>query len=251
MYFEHLRARRIAMDDMERYGDYNEIDVPPGKNPVLTLIKIVAVILIFAIIGFVGFRIFTINYYPKEMKSIYFTEALESYYNKHGGDITVYTQKLYAPYDDEKEGNFICDHLRFVPDAGHLQVTVRFNNSLFDDIERDYGIKLDPNDRSVFTFRLWLSGDDTGTGRLVDVVWDEFLMYQYAKVVFDEVDFDNVIGAKKDNWICLEILIDGVQDKDKKTGEKHDRIYRIAVLENMEKYTSIKEYELKNSEVPR
>ena len=27
------------MDDLERYGDYNEIDEPPTKNPVLTVIK--------------------------------------------------------------------------------------------------------------------------------------------------------------------------------------------------------------------
>ena len=38
------------MDDMERYGDYNEVDEPPRKSPVLKLLWL-TVILAIASVG--------------------------------------------------------------------------------------------------------------------------------------------------------------------------------------------------------
>ena len=239
------------MDDMERYGDYNEIDTPPGKSPVLRVIKIVAVVLIFAIIGFVGFRIFTINYYPESVKSLYFGDALTDYYNEKNGNITVYTQKLYAPYDDEKEGNFFCDHLRFVREAGTLQITMRYNISLADDLMMKYGTKVDLENQDVFNFSLWRSGDGATVGRLVHAEWDEFLMYRYVKLVFEDVDFSVLDDTDKDNWLSLQITVDGIKETDKKTNTQTDKLFRILVYENQEKYTGFKVYQPSSSEVPK
>ena len=239
------------MDDMERYGDYNEIDTPPGKSPVLRVIKIVAVVLIFSIIGFVGFRIFTINYYPESVKSLHFGPALTDYYNKNNGNITVYTQKLYAPYDDEKDGNFFCDHLRFVREAGTLQVTMRYNIAVEENFQMKYGAKVDLENRGIFNFSLWRSGDRASVGRLIHAEWDEFLMYRYVKLVFEDVDFSALDNTKEDNWLCLQITVDGVQQTDKKTGAKSDKLFRILVYENLEKYTGFKEYNRSPSEVPK
>ena len=99
------------MDDLERYGDYNEIDEPPTKNPVLTVIKFAALAIIVAVVGLLGFRIFLFNHRPDTMKSIYFTETLTEYYNSTDGNIGALTQKLRSPYDDKDEGNFFCDNL--------------------------------------------------------------------------------------------------------------------------------------------
>ena len=239
------------MDDMERYGDYNEIDTPPGKSPVLRVIKIVAVVLIFAIIGFVGFRIFTINYYPDSVKTLYFSDALTEYYNEKNGNITVYTQKLYAPYDDEKEGNFFCDHLRFVREAGTLQITMRFNISVEETLEQKYGTELDLENHEAFDFTLWRSGDGATVGRLVSAEWDSFLMYRYVRLVFEDVDFSVLDNTDKDNWLSLQLTVDGVQEKNKETGEKTDKLFRILVYENQEKYTGFKVYNLSSSEVPK
>ncbi len=250
------------MDDMERYGDYNEIDERPGKSPVLSFIKIVAVVLIFTIIGFVGFRIFTFNYYPENMQSLHYSPALEELYIKNGGNITVFTQKLAAKYDDNKEGNFFVDHLRFSPEAGTLQLTVRYNTSLYSDLKRQYKAEIGDGDRDLFDFTLYLADLGITTGRVASVEWDEFLMYRYVKIVFEDVDFDSVfpMGVDADNdtkntnpprWVRLEIKIDGVQETDEKTKEKYDKIFRVLVLENQEKLTSIREYEPSSNEVPR
>ena len=88
------------MDDFERYGDYNEIEEAPKKSAVLKTIKIVAIIVCFSVIGVLGFRVFTFNYYPDSMTKLTFTDNLTAYYNERGGDIEVLTQKLRTRYDD-------------------------------------------------------------------------------------------------------------------------------------------------------
>ena len=70
------------MDDMERYGDYNEVDEPPRKSGVGLVIKIIAITLCVAVIGLIGFRMMTFKYYPDSVKNIYFTPELLDYYNQ-------------------------------------------------------------------------------------------------------------------------------------------------------------------------
>ena len=79
VYFINI-PERLLMDDLERYGDYNEIDEPPKKSGVLTVIKITAAVIIFSIIGLLAFRLFLFNHAPNEAKNLYFTENL--CYNK-------------------------------------------------------------------------------------------------------------------------------------------------------------------------
>ncbi len=239
------------MDDMERYGDYNEVDESPRKSPVLRIIKIVAIVLIFSIIGFLAFRLFTVNYYPKNMKSLHYSEALAEHYKAKGGDIKIVTQKLHAPYDDEKEGNFFCDHLRVCREAGTLQITVRYNISLSSELEEKYGCKVDMENRELFTFKLWRSGDNADVGRLVYEEWDSFLMYRYVKLVFEDVDFSVLDNTDKENWLALDIHVDGAKYKDSKTKQWVDKEFKVLVYENLETYTKFKEYKLASSEVPK
>ena len=81
------------MDDMERYGDYNEIDEPPRKSPVLLTLKIIAFVLIFSVVGILAVRLIMFNYYPENMKTLYFNDALTAFYNERDGDIGAKTQK--------------------------------------------------------------------------------------------------------------------------------------------------------------
>ena len=50
------------MEDMEHYGDYNEVDEAPSKNPVTTVLKVVLAAVCFLVIGFLAFRIIIFNY---------------------------------------------------------------------------------------------------------------------------------------------------------------------------------------------
>lgn len=248
------------MDDFERYGDYNEVDESPKKSPVLRAIKIIVLVLIFSIIGFIGFRLFTVNYYPDSMESLYYSEDLAAHYKEKGGNIKVLTQKLYAPYDDEKEGNFFCDYLRVCREAGTLQVTLRYNTSIGEEFEKSYGSKVDIEDKEIFDFTLWChdkaTGEWTTAGTLVYEEWDSFLMYRYVKLVFEDVDFDKLhekdeSGNGISRWLFLDVHVDGVKYRDSKTKEWKDKEFKILVYENLEQYTRFKDYELSDDEVPQ
>ena len=54
------------MEDIERYGDYNEVDEAPGGkgNIVFLIIKVLVAVATVAVIGVLGFRIYFFNYYP-------------------------------------------------------------------------------------------------------------------------------------------------------------------------------------------
>ncbi|MBQ8880041.1 MAG: hypothetical protein IJY69_04285 [Clostridia bacterium] len=233
------------MDDMERYGDYNEVDEAPTVSPVLKFIKVVAVIICIAVVGVIAFRMFTFNYYPSDMKSLYFTDSFADYYRASDGDIKVETQKLRAPYDDSTDGNFFCDHLRVCRDGGYLQITLRFNVSLARALEENYGVTVDLSDTSKFTFRLYRSGDGGEIGSLANVEWDEFIMYRYAKLTFENIDFGE--GSSAVSWIRLEIFVDGVDaDKDKAGIQP----FMIPVYENNSEYSKFTEYNLSRGEIP-
>ena len=235
------------MDDFERYGDYNEVDEPPTKNRMLSFIKTIIIVLVFSVIAFLAFRVFTFNYYPSSMKDLYFNDSLTAFYNEREGDITAFTQSLRAPYDDADEGNFFCDNLIVIPELGQLQVSVRYNTSLIGIIEEELSLSgLSADDPDLFSFRLYMSGDsedegDRIVGKLDYVGFDDFLMYRYYKLVFDDIDF-KMDSEDKINWIRLEIFVNGAED---------DKPYAmVAVYENNENYSSFKEYKLSGGERP-
>lgn len=236
------------MDDFERYGDYNEVDEPPTKNRMLSFIKTVCVVLVFSIIGFLAFRVFSFNYYPSSAKDIYFNDSLTAFYNERGGDIGALTQSLRAPYDDADKGNFFCDNLIIIPELGQLQLSVRYNISMLSSLEQELSLSdLSPDDKDLFTFRLYMSGESEDeaehiVGRLDYVGFDSFLMYRYYKLVFDDIDF-KMDSEDKINWIRLEIFVNGASD---------DKPYSmVAVYENNENYDSFKEYKLSGGERPQ
>ena len=232
---------------MERYGDYNEIDEAPGKNPVVLVIKIVLGLVCLAVVGLLGFRMFVFNYYPSEMKSLYFTDSLAAYYEERGGDIYAETQKLRYKYDDAEEGNFFADNLILVREAGQLQLSVRYNKTLLDKLSEKYGREISPSD-FIFSLAKTKDGYTDGDGELVTEeigtlrvqIPDESLMYGYFKLAFDGVDFRLDEGEAPVAWIRLEVRIAG----------DDTTVYPILVYENHEGFAIFDEYKLSAKEKP-
>ncbi len=246
------------MDDMERYGDYNEVDEPPSKNKVLLAIKIVAIVLIFSVIGLLAFRLVMFNYYPNVMKSVYFNEKLTAFYNEKDGNIGAKTQTLKAPYDDAEEGNFMADYLVFIPELSQLQITIKINQNLYNKLAGEFK-PAEGEEYSItsFGFRLIKSEkredkeeDKSGsedkeiigsaTGVISNALIDSFVMYDYIRLVFDEVDFT---PSENGYWIWLEIFVDGDE-----SGEPYGR---ILLLDTSETDYKIRDYELSGGEEPR
>lgn len=244
---------------MERYGDYNEIDEPPSKkSPVGLILKILIGLLCVCVVGIIGFRIAVFNYYPTETKEIYFNDTLTEYYNSTGGNIGAKTQSLRFPYDDADKGRFFADHLIVIEELGQLQITLRYNQGLLADLEREYGVTLSGDE--IFTFRLArdprknptddeLNKDTVGeviaeqVGTLTVNETTDYMMYTYHKLVFDGIDFGSESGAEPTvEWLRVEILINGVA---------MEKPYMVLVYENNSANNRFSDYELSDGERPQ
>ncbi len=233
------------MEDMDRYGDYNEADEAPGgnKNIVITLLKVLIFVICFAVVGVLIFRVALFNYYPSNIKNIYFNGELTELYNKNNGDIDALTQSIRYPYDDPDKGNFFCDNLILIKDAGQLQVSLRYNSSVFDTIAGEYGVTLDPSSPDLFSFKLERVPFEEGAepyeiGSLDYSERDGLLMYTYYKLVFDDVEF---LGDDEEDWIRLAVTLNGVEGAEP---------YYILIYESTEDYNRFTEYELSSGERP-
>ena len=233
------------MDDIERYGDYNEIDEAPGgnKNPVVVLLKALVVFLCVLVVGVIMFRVILFSYYPAAMKTVYYNDALTAYYHQQGGNIDAVTQTLRAPYDDPDFASFMADNLIVIRGAGQIQLSVRYNSSIFDTIEQKYGVRLDENASDLFSFELERVPFDENSeaytvGKLCYEKTDTKLMYTYYKLVFDGVEFPD---EAESDWIRLKITINSIPTADP---------YYILVYECTEQYSNFAEYKLSGKEIP-
>ena len=230
---------------MERYGDYNEVDEAPGgnKNPVAFLLKALVIAICLLVVGVMLFRVILFNYYPKEIKNIHFDSELTELYEKNGGKIDAITQTLRAPYDDPDFASFFADNLIVIKDADQLQLSVRYNASIFDTIEEKYGTRLDSESDNLFSFSLErVPFDETEEahviGELTYSYTDSALMYTYYKLVFDGVE---LLDEESADWIRLKITLNDLPDA---------APYYILVYENTDEYSSFTEYKLSAKEKP-
>ena len=234
------------MEDMERYGDYNEVDAPPSKNPVIRALKLLVGVVCFAVIGFLLFRIILFNYYPSSMTKLYFNETLTEYYNSTGGKIGATTQKLRSPYDNSEDGNFFCDNLIVIEGAEQIQLSLRFNTAIYETFKQKYGVDISSLGADAFRFSLWRDpieekGEPIKLAEVSDFADDSLLMYRYYKLVFDEVDLGLDEGEDKVEWIRLEIELLGTKEK---------TVFAVPIYENNESYSRFDEYKLSSGEKP-
>lgn len=237
------------MEDLERYGDYTEYedDIPKKKNAFILFIKIAIAVVCVIVVGLLAFRIIMFNYYPESMKTIYYNDVLTEYYNSNSGDIGAKTQSLRAPYDDEKATIFLADKLIVIEGVKQLQITLRYNKALDDDICAEYGISEVTPD--TFSFALFKNNPNYDSEAKVDeynpiflptgdaelVLTDSSLSYNYFRIVVDNVDLENSA------WLSLAIYINGA--------EKGENPRRVAVYENNEEHNMFYDYELSGKEL--
>ena len=233
------------MEDIERYGDYNEVDEAPGgnKNPVTFFLKGLIIAICLLVVGVLTFRLVLFNYYPSEMKNIYFNDELTELYKSNNGEIDAKTQSLRAPYDDPDFASFFADNLIIIKEAGQLQLSIRYNESVFDSIEEKYGVRFDSESENLFSFELERipfeeSEAAYSVGELDYCASDSLLMYTYYKLVFDGVEF---LGEDESDWLRLKITLNNVPTADP---------YYILVYENTDEYSALGDYKLSGKEKP-
>ena len=234
------------MEDMERYSDYNEYedDIPKQKSYVGLVLKILVGIVCITVVGVLAFRLILFNRYPDEIKNIYFNDKLAAYYNETNGEIGALTQDVRAQYDDPDKGNFFCSNLIVIRDINQLQVSVRFNESLKENIKMEYGVDIDVDDPNLLSFSLSLipltqGSKPVSTGTVSVPYVESELMYHYYKLVFDDVMFESDVSDEV--WIRLEIEIAGVEKEEP---------FMVLIYEDSEAYGKFEEYKLSDKEKP-
>lgn len=232
------------MEDMERYGDYNEVEeVPRHRGPMGWILRILVGLVILLVVGLLGFRLVLFEYYPKTIKNLHFNDMLTAYYEKTGGEIGAKTQDIRFPYDDSEAGYFFSDHLVVIDGADQLQLSLRLNVSTIDAAEEKYGLDgLSREDLGYFSYRL-VDNEGRVLGEGGAVATESLAMYRYVKLVFDGVDvFDRADGAVESKWIRLEIFVKGA--------DSEEPFAMLPIYENNETYNVFTEYKLSRKEHP-
>ncbi len=208
------------------------------------VIKIVITTLIFVFIAALLFRIWSNDYYPKDMKRIHFTDSLAEYYNENSDTFKAYKQKVRVSYDDKEEGNFFASNTIVVPDADALQTVIRYNDAIFEKLAKEYDLKEESiSKENPFVFSVFAcTGSDGGEGYdgveyiPTEIVEDAFWMYTYEKLCFDGIELDGVY------WVRLDIMLNN---------EEKTKLGSIVVYENHEKNSKLEPLKIKKSELPK
>lgn len=232
------------MEDMERYGDYNEYedDLPKKRGGVLLLLKLTAALICLATLGIIGYRLFLFEYYPAAMKDLFFTDNLTAHYRETGEPLSVKTQSLRFPYDDNDKGNFFCDYLYVIPAAGELQISARYNESALTSIAAHYGLDALSSDPDTFSFRL-TDNEGRDYGAPSYIACDAYAMYHYYKLAFDNIAFDAPSdGGEAPKWIRLEIFVKGATDE--------KPFSYVAIYENNEDNAVFSDIKINHKEYP-
>ena len=231
--------------DMERYGDYNEYedDIPKSKNPVIITLKILISFVCLAVAGILIFRIMFFNFYPDSIKNLYFNEVLTAHYNEKGGDIKVETQEIRAKYDDPDVASFFCDNLFVIREANQLQLSIRFNVSAIEKMEKELSLTgLSADDPDLLSFKLTTYNDDYADEVFMDATVaiaerSSKLMYRYYKLVCDGVTLG---GLNEPGWIRLDVFVKGSEQ----------RYAYVFIYENNSAYSVFEEYVLSEEDRP-
>lgn len=157
------------------------------------------------VFGAVIFRIYIAEHYPKDAAKMVFTDALTAHYRQDEEGFSAYTQDIRFPYDDNKDGNFFAGALIVVPDASHLQVTVRYNESTLDKMAVRYALPTVPDAADgLFRYTLTVSYNTSEAGDVYQTYEPSYqqesdaYMYHYEKLAFDGVVFDGAAWMRVD-----------------------------------------------------
>lgn len=165
------------------------------------MLKVSLVLFLAILFGAVVFRIVISERYPSDTVRFVATDAVSEYYEEKG-ELIAYTQELRTPYENAKNGKFSADGLIVIPDASHLQVTVRNNNSAMKVMAEEYKLDAIPSAKEG-VFRYTLSVKYNGREDFVILepsyrTESTAYMYRYTKLAFDGVSFDNVAYMRVD-----------------------------------------------------
>ena len=176
----------------------------PGKIRLIGKILSAAIkIFAVALIAFLLLRMFT-SKPPSSMKKLIFNDNLLSVYNSSEGQTEILTVISSDSFSDD--GMFSVYSTYYIPDAGQIQFTVRYNNRVLNYLEQDFpGAKAAEGE--IYGFRLRDNFDNEITG--YSYTEKERFGYTYRRLIFEGVTLDGINALYVDDYYT--------GDPDKKT----------------------------------
>lgn len=145
---------------------------------------------------------------PSEIKPLIANEKLVSVYNERGNDLVLKTQKQKALAES---GRFSVTDCVFIPEAGQIQITVRYNNSTLRRLAEDFELTGIPDRKNelfditvVKTTDVTPEDDEDNLDR--KKLYEERFyptgmaktaytsLYTYKKFVFDNIEWEDAVG---------------------------------------------------------
>lgn len=200
------------MEDLERYGDYNDTDDGSdgygGKRHTVLgkLIKLFVGLFLFSICALILVRMLLSGYYPREMKHFYMTESLRLY--AETAELDPERASIGIPYDDNKDASFVADNLFVEKNAEALQLSVRMTTRTFELLAERLGlsepVSYNGVSSSLFAFEL----EDNYGNRYAPSYTDDdsYLWYHATKLCFDGVALSDELDLA---WIRLNVYYVG------------------------------------------
>lgn len=171
------------------------------------IIKYSFFLMIIAINAIMLWRIF-FSGDPSEIKPLIANEKLVSAYNEKGNDLVLKTQKQKALAES---GRFSVTDCVFIPEAGQIQITVRYNNSTLRRLAEDFELTEVPDRKNeLFDITVVKTTDITPEDNADNLDRERLReerfyragvaktaytrLYTYKKFVFDNIKWEDAVG---------------------------------------------------------
>ncbi len=176
---------------------------------VFRVLKFTVIFAIFAVIGLLIARIMIADHYPAGIKNLYASDNLLSA-TENGARVEMRTQALLYSYDDPDDTRLMAGHFYYSPEAGEVQISIRYNKSILPLVAADFALEETPAPSAeLFTFFL----EDEKNGiyyPLTHIETDSQYMYHYMKLVFSGIEF-----SSETEQLCLVAYYTGAVDTEK------------------------------------
>ena len=167
---------------------------------VARIIRYVLIAAVFAVIGFLLFRIWVFNHYWR-LDDVIPTEAALAEYAK-GDGANILTNPVHdklSSTGNTGDGYYSANAMVYFPEEKELQVTIRMNDSTYE--------RLGLDEMPVFFLKIFTNYQyedevhDVETRPCVRYEDDHFWMYSYRRLVFEDVE----IRPDNDILVCIAL----------------------------------------------
>ncbi|MBQ8387485.1 MAG: hypothetical protein IJX46_00990 [Clostridia bacterium] len=200
------------------------------------VIKYLVIAAIFAVCIFMIWRAFFSDILPDSMNNLVINDSNRAAFAQNGGDLRIlYQEQITVSSADHNRGYFGIVKVDILPEANQIQLVFRYNNSTLSAVANDKGLSSVPSrDADIFDVSIVLSEDltpeDSSDNAFNDeqhpdsvkqtryfptasfTVKEQKNMYNYRKLVFDNVPVENIDKDKLILALYVDIYYDGDED---------------------------------------